>query len=78
MFCQEAFGDIDHGEQSCQEVREVLERVYESAREAIENVLVCDRIGRRVVLKLPHLCLLMPVCHGGIQRGYNSLLGSIL
>ena len=50
MFCQEAFGDIDHGEQSCQEVREALERVYESAREAFETVLVCDRIGRRVVL----------------------------
>ena len=58
--------------------REALERVYESAREAIENVLVCDCIGRRVVLKLPRLWLLMPVCHGGIQRGYNSLLGGIL
>ena len=27
-----------------------MERVYESAREAFETVLVCDRIGRRVVL----------------------------
>ena len=78
VFCQEAFGDIDHGEQSCQVVREALERFYESAREAFETVLVGDRIGRRVVLELPCLCLLRPVCHGGIQRGCNSLPGGIL